>query len=72
MRSGGWIEWLVLASVMRGFGSAIRLMCVCPIANAVLLTHVRAYERSEQTQEIRDNAVTRAVAYVRSGPPSPV
>ena len=67
--SGGRIEWLVLASVMRGFGSAIRLMCVCPIANAVLLTHVRAYERSEQTQEIRDNSVTRAGAYVRSGPP---
>ena len=67
--SGGRIEWLVLASVMRGFGSAIRLMCVCPIANAVLLTHVRAYERSEQTQEIRDNSVTRAGAHVRSGPP---
>ena len=40
-----------------------------PIANVVLPILVRAYERSEQTQEIKYNSVTRAGAYVRSGPP---
>ena len=39
------------------------------ISNVVLPTLVRAYERSEQTQEIKYNSVTRAGAYVWSGPP---
>ena len=38
------------------------------IANVVLPILVRAYERSEQTQEIKYNSVTRAGAYVMSGP----
>ena len=55
--SGGCIEWLDLASVMRGLDSAVRFMYMRPIANAVLPSLVRAYERSEQTQEIRYNSL---------------
>ena len=69
MRSGGWIEWLGLLSLVRGSSAAVRMMHLRTIANVVLPILVRAYERSEQTQEIKYNSVTRAGAYVRSGPP---
>ena len=74
--SGGCIEWLGLASVMRGLDSAVRFMYMHPIANAVphpvLPSLVRAYDfraLRADTQEIRYKSVTRARAYVRSGPP---
>ena len=48
MRSGGWIEWLGLLSLVRGSSAAVRLMHLRTIANVVLPILVRAYERSEQ------------------------
>ena len=69
LRSGRWIEGLGLLSWVRGSGACIRLVRLCSNANRLLATLHAHTSAREQAQQIRYNFITRAQAYVRSGPP---
>ena len=68
-QSEGWIEGLGLLSWVRGSGACIRLLHLCTNTNTLLVTVYAHTSAREQAQQIRYNFITRAQAYVRSGPP---